>query len=175
MTQINPVWPVLWVLTGIATMTAAVWVSRRPSRAALRLGRVGLGLLFVAGGAAMHVVTLATGGSYATFADPAHFSWVTDTWRSVVAPNQDLYISLLIVFEATVGVLILTGGRRTQVGLAGAIAFHLALWLFGWFETIWGLLILPAMVVLLVAERRAATAGGAAPVQDSRLVKASSG
>jgi hypothetical protein len=30
---------------------------------------------------------------------------VTDTWRSVVGPNQLLFIGLLIVFEAVVGIL----------------------------------------------------------------------
>jgi hypothetical protein len=62
-----------------------------------------------------------------------------------------------VAFEAVVGVLILSGGRRTQLGLIGAIGFHLALWLFGWFVTIYCLIMLPALVLLLVAERRAAT------------------
>ena len=62
-----------------------------------------------------------------------------------------------MAFEAAVGVLILLGGRRTQLGYVGAIGFHLALWLFGWFVTIYALVILPALVLLLRAERRAAT------------------
>jgi hypothetical protein len=44
-----------------------------------------------------------------------------------VAPNQLLFIGLLVAFEAVVGVLILSGGRRTQLGLLGAIGFHAAL------------------------------------------------
>jgi hypothetical protein len=48
---------------------------------------------------------------------------VSAAWRSVVAPNQYLFIGLLMVFEALVGVLILGGGRRTQLGLVGAIGF----------------------------------------------------
>ena len=40
------------------------------------------------------------------------------------------------------------------------IAFYAALWLFGWFETVWVLVMLPAMVLLLLAERRAAPASG---------------
>jgi hypothetical protein len=59
---------------------------------------------------------------------------VTDVWRAVVAPNQVLFIGLLVVFEATVGVLTLSGGRRTQLGYMGVIGFYLALWLFGWIE-----------------------------------------
>jgi hypothetical protein len=83
------------------------------------------------GGAAFNAVNLALRGDYAGFADQAHFGLVTTAWRAVVAPNQLLFIGLLVAFEAVVGVLILSGGRRTQLGLLGAIGFHAALWLFG--------------------------------------------
>jgi hypothetical protein len=60
----------------------------------------------------------------------AHFSWVTDAWRAIVAPNQYLFIRLLVAFEAVVGVLIPSGGRlipsgvgRTKLGLTGEIGF----------------------------------------------------
>ena len=66
-----------------------------------------------------------------------------------------------MAFEAVVGVLILSGGRRTQLGLVGAIGFHLALWLFGWFVTIYALVMLPALVLLLRAERRTGTVSAA--------------
>lgn len=87
---------------------------------------------------------------------------MTAAWRAVVAPNQYLFIGLLVAFEAIVGVLILSGGRRTQVGLLGAIGFHLALWLFGWGVTIYVLIMLPALVLLFRAERHAATVSEAA-------------
>jgi uncharacterized membrane protein len=117
--------------------------------------------LFVFGGATLHVINLATGVDYIDFADPAHIGWVTDAWRAVVGPNQILFIGLLVVFEASVGVLALLGGRWTQLGYLGVIGFYLALWLFGWFETVWVLLMLPAMLLLLRAERR--TAGKPTP------------
>ena len=82
-------------------------------------------------------------------------------WRAIVAPNQYLFIGLLVAFEAIVGVLILSGGRRTQVGLLAAIAFHLALWLFGWGVTIYVLIMLPVLVMLFRAERRAANVSAA--------------
>jgi hypothetical protein len=156
-------WQMLWVACGVATVAAAVLATRRTW--ARYLGRAAVGVLFVVGGALVHVVNLATGGDYASFADPAHLAWVTHAWRAVVGPNQSLFIGLLIVFEATVGVLVLTGGRRTRLGYLGVIGFYLALWLFGWFETVWCVLMLPAMLVLLRAERRA----GTAPVPAARV------
>jgi hypothetical protein len=82
--------------------------------------------------------------------------------ESVVPPNHLLLIGLLVAFEATVGLLVLSGGRRTQVGYVCTIGFHLALWLFGWFETVYCLVMLPALVLLLRAEQRA-TAAATAP------------
>jgi len=145
-------WQILWLTCGVVTIVAAVLANR--SRARI-LGRVAVGVLFVIGGALLHVINLATGGDYAGFADPAHFGWVTHAWRAVVAPNQLLFIGLLVVFEAAVGVLVLSGGRRTQLGYLGVIGFYSALWLFGWVETVWCLIMLLPMLVLLRAERRA--------------------
>lgn len=150
------VFPLIWTACGIVTVGAAVFAYR--SVRARQVGRVATGVLFVLGGALAHVIYLATNSDYTDFADPAHFWWVTDTWRAVVGPNQVLFIGLLILFEATVGILAVSGGRRTQLGYAGIIAFYLALWLFGWIETVWCLVMLPAMVALLIAERRASAA-----------------
>jgi hypothetical protein len=152
----------LWVVCGVATIAAGVMVGR--SRRWMLLGRAAVGVLFLIGGAILHAINLATGGDYTSFADPAHFAWVTDTWREVVPPNQTLLIGLLAAFEATVGILILSGGRRTQLGYVGVIGFYLALWLFGWFETVWCLLMLPAMVLLLQAERRTGATAEPPPI-----------
>ena len=57
--------------------------------------------------------------------------------------------------EAGVGVLAISGGRWSRLGYAAVIAFYLALWLFGWMETVWCLVMLPAMVPLSRAEQHA--------------------
>jgi len=150
------VWPIVWLVCGATTIVAAVLANR--SRRARYVGRAAVGVLFILGGALVHVINLATGLDYTGFADPAHFAWVTDTWRTVVGPNQGLYIGLLVVFELTVGALTISGGRRTQLGLIGVIGFYLALWLFGWFETVWCVVMIVPMLLLLRAERRAAAA-----------------
>lgn len=84
---------------------------------------------------------------------------MTRAWEAVVPPNHILLIGLLALFEGTVGVLAPSGGCRTQYAYAGVIAFYLALWPFGWFETTWVLVMLPPMLVLLQAERHARAHG----------------
>jgi len=155
----------LWLVCGVATVIAAVLASR--SRQARYIGRAAVSVLFIAGGALLHVINLANGADYAGFADPSHFAWVTHAWNAVVVPNHVLLIGLLAVFEATAGVLTISGGRWTQLGYLAVIGFYLALWPFGWIETVWVLIMLPAMLLLLRAERRAASAahdGAPAPV-----------
>ena len=149
-------WAILWTLCGIVTLIAAVLANR--SKRWRYIGRAAVGVLFIIGGALVHVVNLVTHASYTSFADPALFAWVTHAWRAVVPANHVVLIGLLAVFEAAVGALVLSGGRRTQFGYAAVIAFYLALWLFGWIETVWCIVMLPAMALLLLAERRAATA-----------------
>jgi hypothetical protein len=160
-------WQILWLACGVATIIVATRAGR--SSQARYLGRAATGVLFVIGGALLHVINLATGGDYAGFADPAHFGWVTHAWRAVVAPNQVLFIGLLVVFEAAVGVLSVSGGRRTQLGYLGVIGFYLALWLFGWMETVWCVAMLVPMVLLLRAERRAVSTSRTPPKAPARV------
>jgi hypothetical protein len=166
-------WPVVWLACGVVTLAAGILAGR--SDRARHLGRAAVGVLFVLGGALVHVINLATGVDYAGFADPAHFAWVTDAWRAVVAPHPVLFIGLLILFETTVGVLAVSGGRRTRAGYVGVIGFYLALWLFGWFETVWCVAVLPPTVRLLRAERRPAGARERRAATSGRGVDATSG
>ncbi|WP_112273923.1 hypothetical protein [Lentzea terrae] len=142
----------LWTACVVATLVGAALSVRRPM--GRYIGRVAVGVLFVFGGALLHVINLVRGDDYAGFADPAHFAWVTTAWRAVVPPNHVLLIGLLIVFETAAGVLVVSGGRWTRLGYVAVIAFHLLLWLFGWFETVYALIMLPPLALLLHAETR---------------------
>lgn len=159
--QNNMIFISLWLVCGIATIVAAVLARR--SRAARFVGRAAVGVLFIFGGALLHIINLVSGANYAGFADPAFFSWVTATWQAVVVPNAVVFIGLLAVFEAAVGVLALVGGRWTQLGYAGVIAFYLLLWLFGWIELVWVIIMIVPMLALLRVERSAVTAGEVGP------------
>jgi hypothetical protein len=69
---------------------------------------------------------VARGETFASFADAAHFSSVRDTWRAVVAPNYLFFIGLLMVFEATMGVLVLTGAAGRRLACLGSSGCKLA-------------------------------------------------
>ncbi|GAA4744596.1 hypothetical protein [Actinomycetospora chibensis] len=149
----------LWLACGAATVAAAAPAHR--SRTALIVGRVAVGVLFIVGGALLHVINLVSGATYSGFADPAFFPWVTAAWQAVVVPNAVLFIGLLALFEAAVGILALSGARATQIGYVGVIAFCLLLWLFGWMELVWVVVMIVPMLVLLRAEHRDAFAAAA--------------
>lgn len=151
--------PILWSACSVVAIVAAV-LSIRSDRATV-VGRVAVGVLMLVGGAAFNAVQLASGNDYSGFADPSPFPWVTDAWESVVVPHAVVWITLLTLFEAATGVLILSGGVRVRLGYGSAIAFHALLWVFGWFETVYCLLMLPTLVLLLLAERRMARSAAA--------------
>src|SRR5919199_2603394 len=108
----------IWLTCAVAIVAAAVRAGRSPRAA--RIGRLAVGTLYLGAGALVNAAFLASGEDYADFADHAYIRFVRETWGSLVVPNHELYISLLVVFESAVGVLILGGGRRTQLGLTAA-------------------------------------------------------
>jgi hypothetical protein len=113
--QSNIVFILVWLVCGAVTILAAALAGH--SRHARYFGRAAVSVLFIAGGALLHVINLATGSDYAGFADPAHFAWMTHAWNAVVLPNHVLFIGLLAAFEAAAGVLATAAGA----GLNSAI------------------------------------------------------
>lgn len=145
-------WLIFWSVTEVVIFIAAMssWWSRR----AMYVGRFAVATLFLFGGALFNTLTFATGGDYSAFADESYLPFVEDTWRSVVAPYQHVFIPLLIGFELLVGVLVLAGGRRTQLALVAAIGFHIGLMFFGWQYYPFSIAMITAFALLLCAERK---------------------
>jgi hypothetical protein len=143
---------VAWVVLGIVVVVGAAFAHR--SRVAHDLAIAALAALFLPAGAAVHAFYLASGVSYSGFADWSWSSFVTETWESLVVPNDWFFIGLLIVFEATVGLLVLWPGRPRRIGLWLIAAFHVALLSFGWVYLVWVVPMLAAIALLLRSERR---------------------
>jgi hypothetical protein len=141
---------IAWLVLGIVTLVAGIVAQWRPR--ALPVGRLALGVFYVLAGALVHGIYLAAGASYAAFADAAHVPFVRTAWHSLVAPNQMFFIGLLIVFEAVVGVLVLMGGRKAQLGMVGILAMQACLLLFGWVLTGFAAVMLVAVGLLLRAQ-----------------------
>ena len=142
----------MWLVLGVTVIVASLRADRG-DRARL-VARVALGVLFLVFGALVNLVYLVTDwDSFAGFGEMSQFAFVRDTWASLVAPNTGFFIGLLIVGEATAGVLVLSGGRRLEAGLVLLLAFHVGLLPFGWWLWLYAVPMLGALTLLLRAER----------------------
>jgi len=155
-----------WVVLGITALVCGILAQR--SERALHIGRYALGALFLGAGAAVNALFLLTGTDYGGFADASYLPFVRTTWRSIVAPNQELWIGLLVAFEAVAGLLVLAGGRRAEVGMIAMLGFHVALLSFGWGFYAWSLPMLAAIALLLVAQRAQSRRPASATAEASR-------
>ncbi|GAB3251092.1 hypothetical protein [Nocardioides dilutus] len=143
---------IMWLVLGGVAFVAALRAGR--SRRAMQVGRWAVGVLFIVFGAAVNAAYLAADSDYYDdFAKPSPFAFVRDTWESLVLPHQGLFISLLIIAEAVAGVLVLSGGRWTQMGLIALIGFHVGQLAFGGVLWVWAPLMLVTLGLLLRAER----------------------
>jgi hypothetical protein len=143
--------PVVWVGLGIVIVACGLRAAR--SRRAYLVGVAAVSALWVVAGAGANAYFLARGDDYSGFADGASTSFVRDTWESVVAPHQGLFIGLLIAFEAAAGVLVLVEGRVRQMALLLLVAFNVALVSFGWGFLVWSVPMLVALSLLWRAGR----------------------
>jgi hypothetical protein len=153
--------PVLWSSLGLVVLASSLLAARH--RAALRVGLLAVAVLFIAAGAVVNLVMLVWGETYADFAETSYLVFVRETWAALVVPNRWVFISLLVVFEATVGVLVLLGGRWTRLGLIAAVAFHVALLAFGWGFWLWSVPMVLALLLLLRAHGRVEGGTGVPP------------
>ena len=144
--------PLLWVACAVVIVTAAV--RSRRDRTWLLIGRLAVATLYIGAGAGVNAFFVLRGDDYAEFAEGSYLPFVRDTWSSLVVPNHHLFIWMLVGFELGVGVLALAGGRRTLVGYAAAVAFHVGLLFFGWGFYLWSVPMIAALVSLWHSERR---------------------
>lgn len=143
----------MWLVLGATVVVASLRADR--SERARFVARVALGVLFLVFGAVVNAVYLVTDwDSFAAFGEMSQFAFVRETWASLVVPNTGFFIGLLILGEATAGILVLSGGRRLEVGLALLLAFHVGLLFFGWWLWLYAVPMLGALALLLRAQRR---------------------
>lgn len=143
---------VAWAVLGVLIVGGALLAHR--SHTAYLVAIDALALLYLPAGAAVHAWNLATGVSYSGFADGSWSSFVTDTWESLVVPHDWVFIGLLVVFEATVGVLVLVPGHPRRIALILIGAFHVALVPFAWGFLVWVVPMVAAVVLLLRVQRQ---------------------
>jgi hypothetical protein len=141
-----------WLVLGLVTVVGALGARR--SRRAYRLALGALGALFLGAGAAANAAYLLLDRSYSTFADASSFAFVRDTWASLVTPHETFFIGMLVLFEATVGVLVLVGGTGRRVALVLIAAFHVALLAISLWYVVWSVPMVTAMILLLRADRQ---------------------
>jgi len=157
---------IAWLVLGGVTFVAGLRAGS--SVRAMHIGRVALGLLFIVFGALVNAYYLiAQPDYYSTFADASPVPFVTETWSSLVLPHLGFFITMLIIFEATMGVLVLCGGRWTRTALIGLIAFHVGQLAFGGVLWPWAAVMLTALVLLLRAELKIGSDLAAHPVKQA--------
>ena len=115
------------------------------------LGRRSVGGFFLFTGGIHLGIVAADTEFYRSFADGALFGFVRTGWADVFMADPAFWGLMMVLGEATLGVLLLAGGRAARVGWLGVIAFHLLLMLFGFGFWVW---CLPALAVLGTLARR---------------------
>ena len=92
----------------------------------MNIARIVFGILYLGGALANILLTvLNSPQSYNAFADKALIPFYRDAWAALIIPNMGLFISLLIVYEITLGLLFLARRRFLMIALAGGALFCL--------------------------------------------------
>ena len=92
----------------------------------MKVARIAFGLLYLGGAVANITLTvLNSPQSYNIFADATLIPFYREAWATLVIPNMTLFISVLIVYEITLGLLFLIGRRFLKIALAGGTLFCL--------------------------------------------------
>lgn len=85
-----------------------------------------VGVAYLAAAGFNLVYTLPRSDELDGYADGAWFGFLGDFIREVFMPNGTVFMSLVILFELTVGLLILARGRSVDVGVVASVLWVLA-------------------------------------------------
>jgi hypothetical protein len=94
--------------------------------------RIVFGFILLAGAAVNTYLGLTQPDLYASFADVALLNLYRSLWRALVLPYLGVWLALVVAFELTTGLVILSRGVWVKVGLAAALLFFLFLVPFWW-------------------------------------------
>lgn len=83
---------------------------------------------------------------YRHFAATSFLPFVRHGWADIVMADPVVWGLLLATGEATLGALLLIGGRAAKAGWVGVVSFHLLLMLFGFGFWLWSV---PALMILV--------------------------
>ena len=89
------------------------------------LWRAVVGIAYLASATFNFVYTLPRSDELDSYADGAWFPFLADFMRDVFMPNGDLFMTLVILFEVTVGLLILSRGAWVDLGVLASVAWVL--------------------------------------------------
>jgi hypothetical protein len=110
-----------------------------------RIGALVVGGFFLCT-AGVHVgIVMADPHFYASFGDAALVGFVRTGWSDVFMAHPAAWGLAVAAGEATLGALLLVGGRAARVGWVGVLTFTALLMLFGYGFWLWSL---PALAVL---------------------------
>jgi len=89
------------------------------------LWRAVVGVAYLASAVFNTVYTLPRSDELDGYADGAWFGFLGDFMRDVFMPNGDLFMTAVILFEITVGLLILSRRTFVDIGVAASVAWVL--------------------------------------------------
>ena len=111
--------------------------------------RIIFGFVLLAGAVTNAFLALTQPEIYTSFADTAIVPVYRELWQSLVMPYLGFWLGLTVLFELTMGILLLSKGVWVKGGLVAAILFFLLLVPF-WWEGGAGINIVFAVIVVLL-------------------------
>ncbi|MFC1871696.1 hypothetical protein ACFLYF_04790 [Chloroflexota bacterium] len=84
----------------------------------MNIARIIFGIIYLLGaGFNIFIVTTEGWQTYIGFADATFFPWYREAWMAVAAPNITLIVILLIIFEISLGLLLILRRKYLKIAL----------------------------------------------------------